>query len=162
MNESKKGEAPDGTAGRSTPVARFASGGVAAARQEDIKSGVASGAASLARDRPDLELHRQAELSREVEALRASIGELHRRMEDYGRIEIRGAGVTGRIEGLVKSLLRKLILRHLDQEKEVHRALAVVLDRLTHLIEAEQLLADRNAERLVDASVRQSRVRSRS
>jgi hypothetical protein len=156
MNESKKGESPGGTARRSTSEARFSIGGLTATRQEDIKSEVASGAASLARDHPYLELLRQAELSAEFGALRDSIAELHRCMGEYGGVEVRGEGLRGRVEVLVNSVLRKSILRHIDQQKEVHRALGVVVGRLTALLEAEQLLADRNAERLIDAAVRDS------
>lgn len=156
MDESKKGETADRPADPSAAAPRFSIGGLPADRQEAAKSQVASAASSTAGARPDLELHWQAELTGEVEALRDSIAELHRCMGEYGGVEVRGEGLPGRIEGLVKSVLRKLILRHIDQQKEVHRALAVVLARLTALLEAEQLLADRNAERLIEAAVRDS------
>jgi SAM-dependent methyltransferase len=63
------------------------------------------------------------QLSESLAKLKLSIG-------DYGNVFARRNGVLGRFEYLVKRVLRKMILRHLDQQREINRLVAHALEEL--------------------------------
>ncbi len=106
---------------------------------------------------PPLSLVHSDALAPEVAALLEAIEGLRGTMENFGTVSSTRTGLRGALERLVKSGLRKLVQRHLDQQKEVHEALDRVLDRLTALLAAEREWMDTNAQALVDESLRRAR-----
>lgn len=123
-----------------------------ASASERIERGLARTA-----DSPPLSLRRTEALEPTLQALAASIDDLRACMRRFGEIPPPRSGVRGTVEAAVKSVVRRLIQRHLDQEKEVHRALDTVLVRLQDVIRAEHELLDANATVLTDESVRRAR-----
>jgi len=109
---------------------------------------------------PPLRLVRSDVLDGEVRALREAIAELRARSERLGRVETLQSGWRGRIEIAVKSFVRKLILRHIDQQREIDEAAIRVLERLASLAERQNALADANAGELSDFAVRAERRRT--
>ncbi len=75
-------------------------------------------------------------------------------MARFGEVTTARAGLAGRLELVVKSLLRKLVRRHIDQQRDVHAALGVVLERLTRVLERELERVETNFERLTDEARR--------
>ncbi len=124
----------------------------AASASERIEHGLARTAES-----PPLSLKRTEVLEPTLQALVASIDDLRACMRRFGEIPPPRSGVLGTVEAAIKSVVRRLIQRHLDQEKEVHAALDTVLVRLRDVIRAEHELLDANATVLTDASVRRAR-----
>jgi SAM-dependent methyltransferase len=62
--------------------------------------------------------------------LSETLAELNRSVGNYGNVVARRKGVLGRFEHLVKRGLRKLILRHLDQQREINQLVARALEEL--------------------------------
>jgi SAM-dependent methyltransferase len=62
--------------------------------------------------------------------LSETLVELKRSVGNYGNVVARRRGVLGRFEHLVKRGLRKLILRHLDQQREINQLVAHALEAL--------------------------------
>src|SRR5262245_9244616 len=60
-----------------------------------------------------------------------TLAELKRSVDNYGIVVTRRKGVLGWAEHLVKRGLRKLILRHLDQQREINQAVVRALEDLT-------------------------------
>lgn len=120
---------------------------------------IVEGARARATEAPPLALRRTDELQAERESLGAALGALRERMRRYGEVTTSRSGFVGRVEIAAKSALRKLVKRHLDQEKEVHAALEVVLDRLSSLLDAEHRLLDENASILSEDAERRQRDR---
>jgi SAM-dependent methyltransferase len=58
------------------------------------------------------------------------LGDLKRSTGNYGNVVARRKGVLGRFEHLVKRGLRKLILRHLDQQREINQLVVSALEDL--------------------------------
>lgn len=87
----------------------------------------------------------------------ASIEELRARMDRYGEVKTERPGALGRLELLFKSMVRKLVQRHLDQEREVHEALGDVLERLSDVLRAEHTLMDDNAATITEHAARRAR-----
>ncbi len=59
-----------------------------------------------------------------------TLAELKRSIGDYGNVVTRRKGAIGWFEHLVKRGLRKLILRHLDQQREINQIVARALEEL--------------------------------
>lgn len=118
---------------------------------------IEEGARSRAADPPPLALRRTESLAAELDGLAAAIDELRRRMDRYGEVTTKRGGVIGQLEVFLKSAARKLVQRHIDQEKEVHAALIAVLDRLTAAARAEHALLDENATVLTEDAERRER-----
>jgi len=122
-----------------------------------VQARIDEGVRARAAEPPPLSLRRTETLEPEIRALAASIDELHAAMGRFGDVTTTRDGWAGRLELFVKGVLRKLVQRHLDQEKEVHVALQTVLDRLTVVLSAERALIDENSTVLADESVRRER-----
>src|SRR5262245_23182944 len=58
------------------------------------------------------------------------LADLKRSIGDYGNVVARRKGALGRFEHLVKRGLRKLILRHLDQQREINRLVVHALEEV--------------------------------
>lgn len=78
-------------------------------------------------------------------------------MSHFGEVSTGRGGGAGRLEVGLKSVLRKLVQRHIDQEKEVHEALTIVLDRLTDVVRAQHVLLDENVTILTEDAERRDR-----
>lgn len=126
---------------------------------DESRARIVEGARARATEAPPLALRRTDALLAEREALGAALGELRDRMSHFGEVTASRSGFAGRLEIAAKSALRKLVKRHLDQEKEVHAALQVVLERLSSLLDAEHRLLDENASVLSDDAERRQRNR---
>src|SRR5262245_28516381 len=62
--------------------------------------------------------------------LSETLGDLKRSVGNYGNVVARRKGALGRFEHLVKRGLRKLILRHLDQQREINQLVMSALEEL--------------------------------
>jgi SAM-dependent methyltransferase len=62
--------------------------------------------------------------------LSENLAELKRSIGNYGNVFARRKGALSRFEYLVKRVLRKLILRHLDQQREINQLILRVLEEL--------------------------------
>jgi SAM-dependent methyltransferase len=69
-----------------------------------------------------------------------TLAELKRSVGNYGNVVARREGVPGRFEHLVKRGLRKLILRHLDQQREINQLVAHALEELVTDVRAQKKL----------------------
>jgi len=65
-----------------------------------------------------------------------TLAELTQSVGNYGSVVARRKGVLGRVEHLAKRGLRKLILRHLDQQREINQAVVRALEQLTTDVQA--------------------------
>lgn len=126
-------------------------------RDAGARARMDAGARARTVEPPPLSLRRTDSLAAEVRALAESIDELRATMSSFGEVTSERKGLGGQLELVVKRVLRKLVARHLDQEKEVHVALQAVLARLTGLLAAQHELFDENASALADESVRRDR-----
>jgi SAM-dependent methyltransferase len=68
------------------------------------------------------------------------LAELERSIGNYGNVVARRKGVLGRFEHLIKRSLRKLILRHLDQQHEINQLVAQALDEIDTDAHAQEKL----------------------
>jgi SAM-dependent methyltransferase len=68
------------------------------------------------------------------------LAELKRNVDDYSNVSARRNGVLGQFEHLVKRGLRKLILRHLDQQREINRLIVHALGELVVGARAQEKL----------------------
>jgi len=73
---------------------------------------------------------------------------LKRNIGNYGNVVARRKGALGRFEHLVKRGLRKLILRHLDQQREINQLVAHALEELVTAARAQENLITERQERL--------------
>ena len=62
--------------------------------------------------------------------LSQTLADLKRSMDSYGSVESRRKGGIGRLERLVNRVLRRPILRHLYQQREINHAVVCALDQL--------------------------------
>ena len=85
-----------------------------------------------------------------------AVEEFRREAQRFGSIEITRKGWRGFAEGMVKRTLRKLMRRPLDQSRDVHAAMLMVLQRLSEVREAESALADLNNRRITEEVLRRS------
>ncbi len=115
------------------------------------------GARARAVEAPPLALRRTDGLAPTLRALLESVEDLRSQMERFGDVTTSREGLLGRIELAMKSVVRKLVQRHLDQEKEVHVALLNVLERLSVALRAEHELLDDNASVLTEDALRRDR-----
>src|SRR5215510_1030464 len=76
------------------------------------------------------------------------LDELKRSIGNYGNVVARRKGALGRLEHLVKRGLRKLILRHLDQQREINQLVARALEELVTDPRAQETLTTRTQETL--------------
>jgi len=132
----------------------------APADRETFGGAAGTEAARVASGPPPLRLARSDVLAGEVRELREALAELRARSARLGSVETLQAGWRGRIELAVKALVRKLILRHIDQQREIDEATIRVLERLASLVEQQNALADANAVELSDFAVRAERRRT--
>src|SRR5262252_8508763 len=65
-----------------------------------------------------------------------TLAELTQSVGNYGSVVARRKGVFGQVEHLAKRGLRKLILRHLDQQREINQAVVRALEQLTTDVQA--------------------------
>jgi len=68
----------------------------------------------------------------DAQLLAQTLAELKRSGADYGNVVARRKGVLGQFERLAKRGLRKLILRHLDQQREINQLVVRVLEELVN------------------------------
>jgi len=125
-------------------------------RAAAIRRRIDSGARARAVEPPPLALRRTATLAPELSALGEAIEALRARMDAFGAVTTDRSGWVGRLELGVKRALRKLVARHLDQEREVHAALQAVLTQLIAVLAAEHDLLDENSTTLADESLRRA------
>ncbi len=79
--------------------------------------------------------HGQARLRDERDRLLQTLDDLHRRMDDLGRVETRHTGAKGKFDLWAKRLVRRLINRHLHQQRLVHEALTDTLHQLVRYLD---------------------------
>ena len=72
--------------------------------------------------------------------LSETLAEIKRSVGNYGNVVARRKGVLGRFEHLVKRGLRKLILRHLDQQREINQLVVRALEELVTGARAQKKL----------------------
>jgi hypothetical protein len=77
------------------------------------------------------------QLAEKRDVLARSIRSLERRIRNYGTVGSRKAGWRGRIELFVKKALRKLVLRHVLQQRRVHVRLLTILGQLGQYLEEQ-------------------------
>ncbi len=122
--------------------------------QDELGPRLAAAARSRAGMVSPLGLAGLGAVAEELGELRRARADLAGRMARFGEVTTVRAGLAGRLELAVKSLLRKLMRRHIDQQRDVHAALEVVLERLQQVLERELELLEVNFERLVDEARR--------
>src|SRR5262245_48031639 len=76
------------------------------------------------------------------------LAELKRSIGNYGNVVARRKGVLGQFEHLIKRGVRKLILRHLDQQREINQLVAHALEELVADAHAQEKLITEPQERL--------------
>lgn len=69
-------------------------------------------------------------MAEELWAVRDTIEDLRRKVSAYGNIGSEKKGSSAKLELFVKKVVRKVIRRHIDQQREVHEALLRVVDQL--------------------------------
>ncbi|MDG2306927.1 MAG: hypothetical protein P8R42_20230 [Candidatus Binatia bacterium] len=126
-------------------------------RTSALGAAVDVGVRARSGESPPLALGRTDLIALELQSLDESIRELRDCMGRFGEVTTTRTGFGGRVELALKGIVRKLVQRHLDQEKEVHVALQRVLERLSALRTAEHALLDENATVLVDDALRRDR-----
>jgi hypothetical protein len=92
-------------------------------------------------------------LAEQRNALLTSLKDLQRRIREYGRIGSRQQGWRARLQLFIKRAVRKLILRHVLQQRRVHVRLGDILQQLTVYLEEQ----DRYYRSSLDLSDRQWR-----
>jgi hypothetical protein len=92
-------------------------------------------------------------LAEQRNALLTSLKDLQRRIREYGRIGSRQQGWRARLQLFIKRTVRKLILRHVLQQRRVHVRLLDILQQFTVYLEEQ----DRYYRAAVDLSERQWR-----
>src|SRR5262245_25299588 len=75
-----------------------------------------------------------------LQLLSDTLAELKQTVGNYGNVIARRKGVLGQFEHLIQRGLRKLILRHLDQEREINRLVVHALDELVTHARAQETL----------------------
>ncbi len=92
-------------------------------------------------------------LAEQRNALLKSIKNLQRRIRDYGTIGSRKKGWRANLELCLKQFLRKLVLRHVMQQRRVHVRLLDILKQLAQYLEDQ----DRYLRTAFDLTERQQR-----
>jgi hypothetical protein len=80
-------------------------------------------------------------MGEQYKTMDTQLAELKRSIRNYGNVFARRNGAIGRFEYLVKRVLRKLILRHLDQQREINQLVARALDELIAGARAQEKLS---------------------
>ena len=81
-------------------------------------------------------------ISEERLALRAAHESLRIRVKGYGEIGIATPGLKGKISFFIKRVVRKLIRRHIDQERDVQEGMLRFIERLIPYLDHAQYAAE--------------------
>jgi len=109
---------------------------------------------------PPIRVARLESLAAELDELRAAIAQVRSRIAHAGEVATDRKGWLASVETFVKRSIRRLVQRHLDQQREVNEALLLALERTLALVEREHDLADANANRIEEYALRETLARS--